>query len=128
MSYRKTYLRKNGNFGNQLMNVGSYIPAIGLIFDAIINKKIEKNIKFNFNVDELNYEIQNFKNKIVFKDIYHLVTSATLAILLSNSLSSSDAQIIPKQLEGPNSLENVIKSLGLNETSENTFDYFSYLV
>jgi|GEM_PF-4593059 len=127
MNYRREYLWKKGNLGDKLMDIGSYIPAFGLVFDNILNKKIEKKLGKGYCGDNFAYEMGKFKDKTLGKDIYHLVSSFTCALLISSNLSSSDVKKVPEKLEGPNSLEEVIKVIGKNNEPDKIFHYSNYL-
>lgn len=126
MNYRKEYIWKNGNFGDKLMDIGSYFPLLGLFFDNKLDNKIENKLKVKYSKDDAFSKIQEFKDKSLLKEDYHLISSILFSILLMQKCFFSEPKIPKEKLGGPNSLENVIKVLGKNENSHRIFDFMNY--
>ncbi len=128
MNHRKEYVWQNGNLGDKLMDVGSYIPLFGLVFDNTLNKRVESYICKKYSEWEVYSEINKFREKALAKDSYHFFSSLLVSALLLKGLVNVDPDKKIEKLEGPDSLENIIKVIGAknNTDSQKTFNYTDY--
>jgi len=126
MNYRKDYVWKNGDLGDKLMEIGSYVPLLGLPLDNTLNKRVEKYIEAKYSENNFYSEINKFRERSLAKESYHAFTSLLISIFLLQHFLHNGPKRHMKKIEGPSSLENVIKVIGVNKNSEKTFNYENY--
>jgi hypothetical protein len=126
MNLRKEYILQNGNLGDKILDSVSYVPILGLPLDKVLNKRVGEYLKTVYSGEELNIRLDNLERKIIAKDSYHFFSSLAISVLLLQRLISNENRLPQEKLEGPDSLENVIKVIGKNNNSEKTFNYLDY--
>jgi len=126
MNYRKEYAWANGDLGNKLLDIFSYIPLVGIQMDNVLNKRIEDYLEKTYSGEVLNSKINDFKRKSIIKENYHVISALLISVFFLQRLTSSEPKRPQEKLEGPSSLENVIKVIGTNENSHRTFNFEDY--